>query len=67
VIYLCAAANSVAESHKKTSLQEVETTQTAADPQVKAVLAKMAAAGVLHPTTVEQVRQAYVFLSHAFR
>jgi len=31
------------------------------DPQVKAVLDQMAAAGVLHPTTLEQWRQAYLF------
>ncbi len=42
------------------------TTQQAAatnpvDPQVKRVLEKMAAAGVLHPTTVEQVRKTYPF------
>jgi acetyl esterase len=33
----------------------------ATDPQVKAVIDKMAAAGVLHPTTVEEVRKAYAF------
>lgn len=33
----------------------------ATDPQVKAVLDQMAAAGVLHPTTVEQWRKAYLF------
>ena len=31
------------------------------DPQVKAVLDQMAAAGVLHPETLEQWRQAYLF------
>jgi acetyl esterase len=31
------------------------------DPQVKAVLDQMAAAGVLHPTTLEQWRKAYLF------
>src|SRR5208282_3618678 len=35
--------------------------QTPADPQVKAVLAKMAAAGLVHQTTVEDVRKAYLF------
>jgi len=39
-----------------------ETQQPAArDPQVKAVLDKMAAAGVLHPATVEEVRKAFPF------
>lgn len=32
-----------------------------ADPQVTAVLEKMVAAGVLRPTTVDQVRRAYLF------
>ncbi len=32
-----------------------------ADPQVKAVLDKMAAAGVLHPTTLDQARKSYLF------
>ena len=31
------------------------------DPQVKAVMDQMAAAGVLHPTTLEQWRSAYLF------
>lgn len=31
------------------------------DSQVKAVIDRMAAAGVLHPSTVEQVRKAYLF------
>lgn len=31
------------------------------DPQVKAVIDKMAAAGVLHPTTADEVRKAYAF------
>lgn len=35
--------------------------QTSADPQVKAVLDKMAAAGIVHQTTVEDVRKAYLF------
>ncbi len=35
--------------------------QTPADPQVKAVLDKMAAAGVSRPTTVADVRKAYLF------
>ena len=35
--------------------------QTPADPQVKAVLDKMAAAGIVHQTTVEDVRKAYLF------
>jgi len=44
------------------------------DPQVKAVIARMAAAGVLHPTTVDEVRKAYLFYAtlagepeHVFR
>jgi len=32
------------------------------DPQVKAVIDRMAAAGVLHPTTVEEVRKAICFI-----
>jgi acetyl esterase len=32
-----------------------------ADPQVAAVLGKMAAAGVLHPATVDEIRKAYLF------
>jgi acetyl esterase len=35
--------------------------QTPADPQVKTVLDKMAAAGVARPTTVADVRKAYLF------
>ncbi len=35
--------------------------QTPADPQVTAVISKLAAAGVGHPTTVEDVRKAYDF------
>ena len=35
--------------------------QTPVDPQVKAVLDKMAAAGIAHPTSVEDVRKAYLF------
>lgn len=35
--------------------------QTPVDPQVKAVLDKLEAAGVAHPTTVEDVRKAYLF------
>ena len=31
------------------------------DPQVKAVIDRMTAAGVLHPNTVEEVRKAYLF------
>jgi hypothetical protein len=36
-------------------------TQTQFDPQVKAVLAKMAAAGIGRPATVADVRKAYLF------
>jgi acetyl esterase len=39
--------------------RQVEPSQ--ADPQVAAVLEKMAAAGVLHPATVDEVRKAYLF------
>jgi len=35
--------------------------QSQSDPQVKAVIDRMAAAGVLQPKTVEQVRKAYTF------
>jgi len=35
--------------------------QTSVDPQVKAVLDKLAAAGITHPTSVEDVRKAYLF------
>jgi acetyl esterase len=35
--------------------------EVSADPQVKAVLDKMARAGVARPTTVEDVRKAYLF------
>ncbi|HMD09446.1 MAG TPA: alpha/beta hydrolase [Candidatus Acidoferrum sp.] len=35
--------------------------QAPADPQVKAVLDKMAAAGIVHQTTVDDVRKAYLF------
>jgi acetyl esterase len=31
------------------------------DPQVKAIMDKMAAAGVLHPTNLQQARKAYLF------
>lgn len=39
--------------------------KTPADPQVKAVLDKMAAAGIAHPTTVAEVRKAYLFSPEA--
>lgn len=39
--------------------QNAET--AAMDPQVKAVVDKMAAAGALHPVTVDQVRKSYLF------
>lgn len=45
---------------QQTSEQRTETT-AAVDPQVKAVVDKMGAAGVLHLTTVDQVRKAYLF------
>jgi len=35
--------------------------QNQSDPQVKAVIDQMAAAGVLRPSTVEEVRKAYLF------
>lgn len=35
--------------------------QTPVDPKVREVLDKMAAAGISHPTTVEDVRKAYLF------
>jgi len=35
--------------------------KTPADPQVKAVLDKMAAAGIAHPITVAEVRKAYLY------
>ena len=35
--------------------------QTPADPQVNAVLDELAAAGIAHPTTVADVRKAYLF------
>ena len=35
--------------------------QPPTDPQVKAIIAKMNAAGVLHPQTLEQARKAYLF------
>lgn len=48
--------------------------QTPTDPQLKTVLDKMAAAGIVHQTTVEDVRKAYLFypklsgtLEHVFR
>lgn len=37
--------------------------QISRDPQVKAVIDRMAAAGVLHPSTVAGVRKAYLFYS----
>jgi len=36
------------------------------DPQVKAVLDQMAAAGLLNPTTLEQARKAFLFYSSRF-
>jgi acetyl esterase len=35
--------------------------QESTDPQVKAVLAQMGTAGVLHPVSLEQTRQAYLY------
>jgi len=40
-------------------------TQTPDDAQVKAVLDKMAAAGITRPNTVADVRKAYLFLPEA--
>jgi acetyl esterase len=41
--------------------KDAKQTPAAMDPQVKAVVDKMAANGVLHPTTVEEVRKSYLF------
>jgi acetyl esterase len=55
------------EPADKAGVMPGQTTEQAAeataevDPQVKGVLEKMAAAGVLHLTTVDQVRKAYLF------
>jgi len=40
---------------------ESQTDEGQQDPQVKTVIDRMAAAGVLHPGTVEEVRKAYLF------
>src|SRR5579862_8472802 len=43
------------QGHRETAPEEPT------DPQVKAVLDQMAAAGVLHPKTLEQAQKAYLF------
>jgi len=57
------AADKPSPAFQQASGQEAKQTQqpAARDPQVKGVLDKMAAAGVLHPATVEQVRKTYPF------
>jgi acetyl esterase len=52
-----------ANGHERRTLDAgVESTsQTAESPEVKAVLAKMAAAGVIRPSSVADVRKAYLF------
>src|SRR5437016_4757428 len=37
--------------------------KTQVDPQVKLITDRMAAAGVLHPSTIEEARRAYLFYS----
>lgn len=61
-VAICLLAGSVAGSELKSQAPPPPTSGgSQSDPQVKAVIARMAAAGVLHPTTVDQVRKAYSF------
>lgn len=65
--FLCAQVTSGRESGGKSEVSPQQTstatseTVTARDPQVKAVVDKMTAAGVVHLMTVDQVRKAYLF------
>jgi acetyl esterase len=53
-------ADRVRLTHRQSPGHEAQATQSA-DPQMKAVLEKMAAAGVLHAATVADVRKGYNF------
>ena len=61
-LMVCSPVGSVVVSELKSQASPPSTNnRSQSDPQVKAVLDRMAAAGVLHPTTVEEVRKAYLF------
>ncbi len=61
-LIVCSPAGSVIGSELKSQASPPSTNnRSQSDPQVKAVLDRMAAAGVLHPKTVEEVRKAYLF------
>jgi len=72
---ICVLAGSVVGSEPRSQTSPSVTNDgSQSDAQVKAVIARMAAAGVLHPTTVDEVRRAYLFYAtlagepeHVFR
>ena len=58
----CLAAGSVVGSELKAQVPPASASgQSQSDPQVKAVIDRMAAAGVLHPSTVDAIRKSYSF------
>jgi acetyl esterase len=60
--YLVSAArNSASLQVEQKQAAKTSESQTPADPQVQKVLDRMVAAGVVRPTTVEDVRKAYLF------
>lgn len=61
-LIICSPAGSVVGSELRSQAPPPSTNdQGQPDPQVKAVIDRMAAAGVLHPSTVAEVRKAYLF------
>lgn len=61
-LIICSPAASVVGSELRSQAPPPSTNdQGQSDPQVKAVIDRMAAAGVLHPSTVAEVRKAYLF------
>jgi hypothetical protein len=62
VLVVFSAANSAAGTERMSQAPSSSTNdRSQSDLQVKAVVDRMAAAGVLHPVTVEEVRKAYLF------
>jgi acetyl esterase len=60
-LMICFPASSLIGSEKQSQASGPYDDRGQLDPQVKAVIDQMAAAGVLHPSTVEEVRKAYLF------
>jgi acetyl esterase len=74
VVVFLPVAGSVVGFEREAQAPPSANDRSQSDPQVKAVIDRMAAAGVLHPNTVEKVREAYSFYAtlsgqpeHVFR